>query len=376
MAISLPGELVKDIRQPILGDSFAWAGVEPAAAKKTLVIHHSASPTNQDGFDIASYHVNSNGWGGIGYHFVITHDDYQGRPAFGLESGAQIQYVGDLLSWRAHVENGNPGRVGICLVGNFVNGVPGPEQLKKARQLVDFLMAPNEILPSINYYSQVTGHGLIEGQSTACPGYANPNFNTWMNFIKGGGFPEALYTPPAPPVQTPPPAPAPTTPPAQLPPVSGGMGGGTNVPVKTEQEASYVVDREDRTVLREGAFAFNVQTGEVIEGSKPNLVPGKVVNVAGYFTSNGKKYARTVYSSDHNLWNGVDVTFFDAPPTGQVNADDLPITVVPKGELTDQEKRDAFLGLPPETKVSLFNKIIEAIYSFIANLPIFNKGSK
>ncbi len=372
MAIPLPSELVKDIRQPILGDSFAWAGLEPTAAKKSLVIHHSASDTNQDGFDIAAYHVNGpNQWGGIGYHFVITHDDYAGRPAFGLPSGAQIQYVGDLLTWRAHVLNGNPGRVGICLVGNFVNGVPGREQLNKARQLIDFLMAPNEILPSINFYSQVVGHGLIAGQQTACPGYENPNFNTWFNFLKGGGFPEALYAPAQPAPLPEPPAPQAPAPVVEEP----GKGAGTAIPITVilEQEASYVTDREDRTILRDGAFAFNTTTGAVIEGSKVNLGVTKIVNVAGYFTSNGTKYARTVYSADHGLWNGVDVTFFDAPTGYQIDGP-LPITVVPPQ--TDAEKRDAFLGLPPETKVSLFNRLIEALFSFIAQLPIFNKDTK
>ena len=105
MPIDLPGDIARDIRQPIVGDSFSWEGLEPAAAKKSIVIHATASEApNEDGFTMADYHVNHNGWGGIGVHFVVTKNEYSGRPGF-TDPGAHVQYVGDLLSWRAGTRN-------------------------------------------------------------------------------------------------------------------------------------------------------------------------------------------------------------------------------------------------------------------------------
>jgi hypothetical protein len=62
--------------------------------------------------------------------------------------------------------------------------------------------------------------------------------------------------------------------------------------------------------------ALNVLTGTPIENSRPNLTVGKSLEAWGYFTYQGHTYARTKYSVDNNLWNGVDVLFFE-PPTGQ-----------------------------------------------------------
>jgi hypothetical protein len=209
MGINLPSDIAVDIRQPILGDSFSWAGVEPAAAKKVIVIHATASrASNEDGFTMADYHVNSNGWGGIGVHFVCTKDNYPGRPGQ-TPAGAHIQYVGDLLTYRAGVLGNNPGRVHIEISGLFTdgNGVPSEAQLRVVRRLIDFLLEPNNLLPSLNYHNQVDfhNHQAIPGGGTACPGWNNPQFGEWMGYLQGGAEPSwfgkpaaALPHPPAP----------------------------------------------------------------------------------------------------------------------------------------------------------------------------------
>lgn len=354
-----------DLRMPIAGDSFGWEALEPAAAKKSLVIHHSASPGNQDAFDIANYHVGHNGWGGIGYHFVITHDSYPGRAGY-TPAGAQIQYVGDLLTWRAHVESSNNGRVGICLVGNFVNDVPGPNQLRLARSLIDFFIAKNNVLPSINFYSQVTGHGLIPGQQTACPGYSNPQFNTWFSHLAGGAFPDALYGPPTPaPAPPPPPTPAPTPvpePPAPVPtptpePGMGGSPGQTNgdVPVVATPQylATFEEVHEPRMVLRDGAYAVDVSKVEVLEATRPNLTKGTTVDVWGYFTAFGDRYARTRYSVEHGTATGIPLSFLEAPDVATTVPD-----ILDQPDLAQQLK-DGFLQLPVEHQRSFFELLAE-----------------
>lgn len=203
MAVDLAQPWIYDVRQPILGDSFNWAGTEPTAAKTSFVIHATAAKApNEDAFTIADYHVNTNGWGGIGVHFVCTEDGYPGKPQFGLPAGAHIQYAGDLGTWRAGCANQNPGRVHIEISGLFTsgNGVPSESQLRAVRQLIDFLLAKNNILPSFNYYSQVTYHNAVPEQNTSCPGWDNPQFAEWFKYLQGGPEPSwwAQATPPAP----------------------------------------------------------------------------------------------------------------------------------------------------------------------------------
>jgi hypothetical protein len=215
MGINLPGEIAVDIRQPIVGDSFGWAGLEAAAAKKVIVIHATASQArDEDGFTMAGYHVNTNGWGGIGVHFVVTKDNYPGRAFSGgsTPGGAHVQYVGDLLTYRAGVLNNNPGRVHIEISGLFTagNGVPSEGQLRATRRLIDFLLSPNELLPSLNFYNQVDfhNHQAVPGGQTACPGWNHPQFNEWFKYLQGGPEP-SWFGKPAP---APAPAPAPSAP--------------------------------------------------------------------------------------------------------------------------------------------------------------------
>lgn len=302
MAIDLPGDLVVDIRQPILGDSFSWQGIEPAPAKKVIVIHGTAGQNpSEDGFSMAEQHVNGNGWDGIGVHFVITHDNYPGRPGQ-TSGGTQIQYVGDLLSWRAGVLNNNPGRVHIEICGLFTpgNGVPSEAQLRATRKLVDFLLAPNNILPSLNYYSQVDyhNHQATPGGGTACPGWENPQFGEWFGYLQGGPEPTWWHPAPAPapePTPEPTPEPVPAPAPGDLVPNSADN--------RPEWEKTWDPTPQSlKIVAVPSAEVFDVVANVVVKqlpGGEP------IKNIAGTFTSNGTKYVRTQYAVDHGKWNGV-----------------------------------------------------------------------
>lgn len=304
MAITLPSDLVTDVRDPVAGESYGWAGVEPAAAKKSIVIHHSASradaPGLEDAFSIARYHVGTNGWGGIGYHFVITHDK-DGSP--------QIQYAGDLLTYRAHVLNNNPGRVGICLAGNFEVELPGEQQLRLARRLIDFLLAPNGILPSLNYYSQVVGHGDL--MSTGCPGKIGPGFNEWFNYLKGGPEPSwwAVRAEDA------------------IAVLDGNLE--LHADNRPEWERSWTPSPDTPKVVNVPSadvfdFALNAPVAKLPGGTMIN-------NIAGYFTVNNQLYARTQWAVDNNKWNGILVSELKNPepkPVDTITAPEPPGSIL------------------------------------------------
>jgi hypothetical protein len=145
-----------DYRQRVLGDSFTWNWVRPLSQPQYLVIHHSAGPDNQTVDQIAAYHVNSRGWGGIGYHFVI-------------DQAGKVWYVGDLSTARANVANMNHLVVGICLIGNFTAGrMPTAAQLRSAHLLCAHLLFETPAMSGVNGWEDIVPHNKFT--STACPG--------------------------------------------------------------------------------------------------------------------------------------------------------------------------------------------------------------
>lgn len=114
-----------------------------------IVVHHAAV-TGQTVEDYARYHVSTNGWPGIGYHFVIEKDGYitQGNP---LEN---ISY---------HVKrNYNTPSIGICLSGNFEIEHPTTEQMNALTWLIAHL---REELPQ-----DIEVYGHKDFRNTSCPG--------------------------------------------------------------------------------------------------------------------------------------------------------------------------------------------------------------
>lgn len=117
-----------------------------------LVIHHSAT-TGGSPQAFAEYHVNNNGWPGIGYHYVIQPDGkiYQTQP---------------LTKSSYHTGSGDNYRsVGICLSGDFSNKQPAPAQMNALIWLLRYLKS---ILPPV----AIVGHKDLKS-STSCPGSIN-----------------------------------------------------------------------------------------------------------------------------------------------------------------------------------------------------------
>lgn len=151
-----------DLRDQLPGDAYHWSWERPLSQVNYLAIHHTGVE-NQTPQQIANVHITANGWGGIGYHFLV---DKQGF----------VYYVGDISTARANVANLNEQVLGICLIGNFVSGnVPGWEQLDSAHKLCEFLISLPD-LENVKSYDKVRGHKELPNQSTPCPGDNWPTF--------------------------------------------------------------------------------------------------------------------------------------------------------------------------------------------------------
>jgi len=113
-----------------------------------IVVHHTASTAKETVEQIHNFHINNNGWAGIGYHFYIRKDGtiYRGRPE---------EYIG------AHCENYNSVSLGICCEGNFEIEQPTEKQLQSLSELIHNLKQK---------YGNVQVIGHRDLNATVCPG--------------------------------------------------------------------------------------------------------------------------------------------------------------------------------------------------------------
>ena len=97
----------------------------PRSAIRYVVVHHVGGGVNRDysALEIARYHVDGNGWPGIGYHFLV-------HPA------GQIDQVNQLGTRSYHCGNLNGESVGVCLAGDFTEAMPASEQTESVGRLV------------------------------------------------------------------------------------------------------------------------------------------------------------------------------------------------------------------------------------------------
>lgn len=185
-----------DERMTIAGDSYYWYQVDENLSRlKYLVIHHSVTADTATPNDLARMHMNSNGWDGIGYHFVITKDGV-------------IHYVGDLGTWRANVGGMNDKVIGVNLIGDFRFGkVPTEAQYKAANVLYREFVADGRF-PGIKGPSALKFHRELN--ATQCPGDVDKN--KILNYtapykVEPAQPPKVVPTPPVvpkEPVKTPP----------------------------------------------------------------------------------------------------------------------------------------------------------------------------
>lgn len=172
------GDKFKDHRRDVWGNSFTWSWQRPISQVRWIVIHHTVTTPSATADDIALLHK-ARGWGGIGYHFVVTKD-------------GTVWYVGDIGTARAHVKNMNEKVLGVSLVGDFTKHLPSDEQIVSTHKLCKFMLDASSIPPS--NWEDVKGHKELK--ATACPGTSwdkSKDGDMWWR-IKTG----TPYTPPPP----------------------------------------------------------------------------------------------------------------------------------------------------------------------------------
>lgn len=143
-----------DYRDPIWGDSYNWSWARATHEVEWLVYHHTVTSLEATPNDIALLHK-ARGWGGIGYHFVITPDGV-------------VYYVGDVSTARANVLNKNEKVIGIALIGNFMEANPTDEQIISAHYLGKYFLDLAAYPQLKTWDGSVKGHKEL--QATACPG--------------------------------------------------------------------------------------------------------------------------------------------------------------------------------------------------------------
>ncbi|MEM6342535.1 MAG: peptidoglycan recognition family protein [Bacteroidota bacterium] len=119
------------------------------ASIKTVVIHHSGVE-GQTAWDYALYHVNSNSWPGIGYHYVI-------------EKNGSVKQTNPLTNASYHVAAHNAYTIGISLSGNFNQTQATQAQISSLKKLLSHLSS----LLARDF--NVVGHRDLG--NTTCPGH-------------------------------------------------------------------------------------------------------------------------------------------------------------------------------------------------------------
>ncbi len=120
-----------------------------------LIVHHTATSRDLTTAEaVRRYHVESRGWGDIGYHYFIEAD---GRLRKGRPDNVRGAHC------RADEMNGKS--LGICLAGHFDLEPPTIEQMITLAALLKALMSKYEV-PA----GKVLGHCEVPGTDTSCPG--------------------------------------------------------------------------------------------------------------------------------------------------------------------------------------------------------------
>jgi hypothetical protein len=166
----------------------SWGAINPNKICGSVVrpyrmtIHHTYRPSGDGGDPAArmrgmqSYHINTNGWCDIGYHFVVAQSGriYQGRSRSDRPG--------------SHAGNQNHGNVGIAFIADFTTQRPTETQLNAGARIVRWVHDKHGVALT---RTAVKGHREWPGQSTSCPGTNMieqiPNLLTRARNLSGSG---------------------------------------------------------------------------------------------------------------------------------------------------------------------------------------------
>lgn len=162
---AIPQLLIQDLVDVLPHHQTKRYTTRPLTDINMIVIHHSKSPASVGPERLAEYHVETLGWPGIGYHFLIGADGsvYQGNR---LET---VSY---------HIAEFNETSLGICFLGDFDEQGPPLLQLQAGARLVSWLLQELQ-LP----LEAVKGHSEIIPESD-CPG---------LQWLEGQRWKEMLF---------------------------------------------------------------------------------------------------------------------------------------------------------------------------------------
>jgi len=131
-----------------------------------LVIHHSGIEAgNAKSYGAA--HRRRGMENGLAYHFVIGN----GRDSSDGQIEVGPRWTGQIYGGHVRSKKMNDCGIGICLVGNFQERVPGKIQLASLFELVDHLRGDG--LPG-KASARVTVHRWVDRNHTVCPGRRFP----------------------------------------------------------------------------------------------------------------------------------------------------------------------------------------------------------
>jgi hypothetical protein len=143
---------IKERNLGIQESNLTFGPLATRASTDLIVIHHiGLADVDVSAAEIHRWHL-TNGWSGIGYHYVIHKNGM-------IERGRPRDTVG------AHTYNYNGSSIGIVLDGNFEEAMPTDAQIERAAMLVAALSHIYNICPDDN---NLLGHRDLN--STLCPG--------------------------------------------------------------------------------------------------------------------------------------------------------------------------------------------------------------
>lgn len=161
IAIPELGNKFQDYRNDIPGDSYDWGPLINAKKVDAFAFHHSvtAQTAKNDGNwkaecdKIANLHL-AQGWGGVGYRFIIASD-------------GTVAYVGDLSHGGSAILNNNDHVFSACFVGDFTKELPTAAQIHSAHILQKFFLEKMPQYPLIDVPDDIKGHK--DFMATTCP---------------------------------------------------------------------------------------------------------------------------------------------------------------------------------------------------------------
>jgi hypothetical protein len=141
----------------------------PRTSTEFITVHHAAAHYKQktgieDVEVVRAWHMEQhNGWPGIGYHLVLAEETEGGPIARYILSNLNLQ--------RAHVYGQNHRAIGVSMLDDFTNTIPGEKWIAA---LVEACADLKQLFP----HAVIVGHKEITlpGHGTTCPG------NRWLDW--------------------------------------------------------------------------------------------------------------------------------------------------------------------------------------------------